>query len=1301
MATRYSRSGGGGPRPRRRWAVFSLAALAVLGGAVWIAPTVLVLTHLRDRPLQAAFAGIDGHVASRAATWNWLGGIDYRDVVLCDRSGRPVVLVRRLVIDRGLLALALDPDDLGTIRLIGGEALVEVRRGGSSIEDILAPWLAADSRSRAARPLSFELELVDSTIELVDLERRDAWRLAELIGAGTVRSDGTLAGWTVSGRAVHAMPSAANPAAPVAPVEPPGADVAGDAWGRAPRLDRTTIAAGATAMLSREGGWSVSSPDAASTATPRTLAVATSRLPLGLSSVLATRFDAAHVLDGLADVRLDIALPAGPDDAARIAGSVSGTQLAVCRADTLAEIVTLERCEMPLDVSLDGRMVTVRNLKATSPLFKAEASGRIRIPQGGSWEWAEALIGEEFALAADIDLAAASRAIPGGITVRPDVRVTAGQLQVAAAAHADGDDRVLEVRASSRDLAAVQSVVPPAGAPQTDGPQTERMLRWNEPFTAWLRGRRGPARGDRLRIEEARLSSPAADVSGSGTAESSTVQWTLDIDRLMAEAAEVLDLKGVKISGTARGKVDTTRVVATGVSTAKLSAIVSNFELVTAGRRAWRDKEIVLEAEGSGGMAGGAVLLDKAHAVLTASDDRLEMTLTGGALIDVAAGLGLPGGGPNAAPWVRAGPESQGIAADCSLEGDLARWQSRVANLPGAIDTGDLELAGTVQLAAALAARGDEWQITRAGGELEKLAVSFGGRRFAEPRLVATAAGLFNPAVGRFEISSAEVLTASLSLRTGGLAILPARQGRPALVDRLRGKVQWQADVARIEKWLVAADAAARWPAGGRVWGTIEMLETPAGLNVRVEATGNQLTLATAAAENRLWSEPNATIVLEVTQDGGADPAAAERLVVNRLALDSSTVAVAATGHVGERSSRRMVELDGTVSYDWELLSRLLTPWTGGRVRLAGGGARPFALRGPLVDPALVANRGRPAAEPLATPLPDAWRDGGGAGSDPAATIAVPVAASLEASLRGGDGAAGWLRSLSIDTSAAWSAAEIEEFQLDAGEMAVRLFEGQLALGPFDIGASGGRLRGSPWVKLLPAPGELIVPPGRVVDRVALSSRLCDRWVAWVAPLLGRSTSTAGQVSVEVAGARLPLGDPFGGELSGQVLFENLEVTPGPHMQPLANLIVKLQSLIDPRFAFGDKAVLMRVRQEPVRVKLADRRLWHEGLVMDMGQLSVRTGGSVGADGSLAMVTEVAFRGDIAGTAPVIGQLLRTPLAIPLRGTVNHPQFDARAIDTVLGRIVENTAEAVINDGLNRGLEAIFGNPPAAPPKQP
>ena len=187
-----------------------------------------------------------------------------------------------------------------------------------------------------------------------------------------------------------------------------------------------------------------------------------------------------------------------------------------------------------------------------------------------------------------------------------------------------------------------------------------------------------------------------------------------------------------------------------------------------------------------------------------------------------------------------------------------------------------------------------------------------------------------------------------------------------------------------------------------------------------------------------------------------------------------------------------------------------------------------------------------------------------------------------------------------------------------------------------------------------------------------------------------------------MAGARLPLADPFTGELAARVIFDELEVTPAGATQPLVNLLAKLQAVVDPRFAFGDKLVLLRVRPDPVTIRLAEGRLWHEGLVMDSGQLVVRSRGSVATDGTLAMVVEVALRGDIAGQTPVVAQLLRTPLAIPLKGTVHRPQFDARAIDVLLGRIVENTAQAVIQDGVVRGiesLETIFGNPPAVPPQ--
>jgi len=177
-ARSFRHSAGGRPR---RGAVFSLAALAVLLGGVWLLPGVLVLTDLRDRPLQAAFAGIAGTATSRSATWNWLGGIEYRDVVLADRTGRAVVAVPRIVIERGLAALVLDPRDLGTVRLIGGDAFIEVRPGGSTIEDLLAPWLATLAEPTGAA-VSFELEVLDGAIEFVDLTRRDAWRVTDLAG---------------------------------------------------------------------------------------------------------------------------------------------------------------------------------------------------------------------------------------------------------------------------------------------------------------------------------------------------------------------------------------------------------------------------------------------------------------------------------------------------------------------------------------------------------------------------------------------------------------------------------------------------------------------------------------------------------------------------------------------------------------------------------------------------------------------------------------------------------------------------------------------------------------------------------------------------------------------------------------------------------------------------------------------------------------------------------------------------------------------------------------------------------------
>lgn len=139
------------------------------------------------------------------------------------------------------------------------------------------------------------------------------------------------------------------------------------------------------------------------------------------------------------------------------------------------------------------------------------------------------------------------------------------------------------------------------------------------------------------------------------------------------------------------------------------------------------------------------MLVDQAHAKVLSADDSLELTLNGGTLIDLWAGLGSPAaGGPNHTPWVRAAQDSQGITADCSLAGDLARWQARLMGIYPLATAGDLALAGKLQLSASLTARGDSWQIERAGGEIEKLVATFAGRQISEPRLVVSSLRVFS-----------------------------------------------------------------------------------------------------------------------------------------------------------------------------------------------------------------------------------------------------------------------------------------------------------------------------------------------------------------------------------------------------------------------------------------------------------------------------------------------------------------------------------------------------------------------------
>ena len=1325
------------PRRRRRWR--RLLMLILSGLAFWQLPRVTVIPAVRDWPLQQAFSGLAGTLSSGGADWSWFGPIHYRGLLLTTSDGQPLLAIDELTINRNPLNLLVQPTNLGTVAIRGGRLSTAVWQGGSTLETVLEPWLArlaepppaappapavghwggaGEPAAAAATTVTGAVELLDCTVELIDLRHEEAWWVTDL--AATIPLP--------SPAANGLLPSDAVMSGRIRQVGPPQLDVVGKA-DATPLADPVSVASQTAATLARDGGWSLTIA-AADTAAARSLAVGGTRLPAGVSRLAASRFGWPVLADGLLDMRADARLSQAPAALQGRAagtwqlactGSLAGRQLAVRNAATDREQVVVDRLELPFELTLAADHLQLTRFDLETSLGRASATGRLKLPTdhaqlpaptaAAAWPWLELVAAEEFQSHAEVDLAAVSRSVAGGIPLRPDVRVTGGTVTVDLTSTA----QAVDLRTALAGLTAIQGT---------------SQRHWPETGTAWLRASRLPT--GRLQLAEARLASASAELATKQLANGLETTWRCELGDLFAAAAEVFDLRSatrpVALAGTARGRLLLGRSPAAAATTLSAAASLEAFSWSAGGRPIWQDELVAIDLEATGNAGPRAVAVDQASLRIEAGGDLAAAAVVGGCQVSLPTGTGWP--------TVR-GRDGGGGTFDCRLAGDLARWRARAAGLLAIVGGSpaplSLDLAGQLDSSLTITSAGPRWQITKAKGQIESLALTVrgksppwpfstgatpentegfrgsrsprpaaadyshslltaGGLTVKEPQVVLSAAGSIDPVRGLVELASADILTATASLRTNGLRLATADQP----LDAIRGRLQWQADLGRLHRWFQSSRP--RYAAKGRVWGTADLLDAGDGVSLLVDLTGSQLALTAAAGPadsvetpQTIWTEPQLKAALELIRSGPAGRAS-DRLLIKQLSLESSTVGLACTGSLSDLAGAGRFAVQGTVATNFSQLSRLLTPASGGLVQLSGGGPQPFAVSGSL----------RPAASTMATndrpvelSLPEQWRQPAAAGTGAGRLIALPRGRQSAAA----ESLTDFLVGLEAKTTLAWQAGRLAEFPVGPGELPLRLIEGQLAFGPCDIPVSGGRIRGAPWLQLLPSPGELVVPPGPLVEHVVLTPGICSHYLSWLSPILRSATEARGRLSAETGGGRLPLADPLTGRLAGQLWLEDFAVTPGDMAGPLVNLLAQLQSVVDPRFAFGDRVVLLRARPEPIRVRLADGRVHHDNLVLDMGQLSVRSQGSVGRDGSLAMQLEVAFRGDLAGATPVVAGLLRTPLVIPLRGTVRRPQFDATAIDTILGRIMENTADAVLRDGIGRGLEALFGNP--QPPRQP
>jgi hypothetical protein len=196
---------------------------------------------------------------------------------------------------------------------------------------------------------------------------------------------------------------------------------------------------------------------------------------------------------------------------------------------------------------------------------------------------------------------------------------------------------------------------------------------------------------------------------------------------------------------------------------------------------------------------------------------------------------------------------------------------------------------------------------------------------------------------------------------------------------------------------------------------------------------------------------------------------------------------------------------------------------------------------------------------------------------------------------------------------------------------------------------------------------QLVIEPCTVLPKTQVTPEVCRDLLMYIAPILAGATDVGGEFSIDLDRWRLPLAEPALGEGSGRLTISSLDVGPGPLVAELAALL-------------GVPPKVRLVEDAPVTFRMAEGRIHHKDLAFHIERVVVRTHGSVGLDGSLALVAEVPIPKDLLGDGPLASALERQTLAIPISGTLSRPTIDAAGLGNSGLHLLSGTLGNLLKD---------------------
>lgn len=744
-------------------------------------------------------------------------------------------------------------------------------------------------------------------------------------------------------------------------------------------------------------------------------------------------------------------------------------------------------------------------------------------------------------------------------------------------------------------------------------------------------------------IDQVMCRSNFLNIMGKGTLAQGSATVNGDLATMAADVGQLIDLSPLELRGRLDGTFnwrcdDNQRLAADG------QIALADFRLTASGHPSWQERQLVVDLAATADTAAGEISRVKtASLTLQSGSDRF--------LAELTRPVDRP---TKQAAWpmrLRAG-------------GQLATWLPRLQPL---FSLADWKVKGEVDVDATATLAVDKIQADSVSVRVDQLHAQSEGWTIDEPRIQLETKGMWDHTKGQLVADATTMTSSTVAFRAEQLVLQ-----FPGESTAVSGVASYRADLGRISQLLSPPGRPADQQVAGSVTGMIQashqqdatQLEWSADVKDLVCVARKANTAAYGAMPvsrtsdwQEIWREPTLKLAGTNRYDYARD-----RLTVGSFTATSDTLQLSAKGTIDSLSAERVADLSGQIDYDLADVTKKLGDYLGPRIQLAGRDRAQFKLHGPLVRPdaSSAAETARRKAPPNV------------------ATVRPVISPELTANANFG-----------------WQLANVHGLRVGQGEMVATLSGGVVRFDPLDVPVSEGRLKLSPWIDLNSASVPLHVNKGPLAENVRISQEMCHTWLKYVTPLLAEATRAEGRFSISLDGAQVPLTAPDRSELHGELHVHAAQIGPGPLAEHYLAIAQQVKTVVEgrPVSAGLSSRATLNVAEQKVKFDVKDGRVYHDGFSVTVGDVVIRTSGSVGFDQSLDLVAELPIRDNWVQGKPYLAALKGNVVRIPVQGTFSNRRFDDRALRDLNRQLIGNAAGRLLEEGLNRGLERLIRPP--------